>query len=103
MSVVSSLAPRAAAAATTSDWKLWAIRLQARIACDLAAAELAVTCFEAPVALPLIASAAKPRSAAAAPRRPLVIDMLDLLCWGDAENASDRERRLSLLGLIHPS
>jgi hypothetical protein len=83
------LAPRAVEAAATSDWKVRAIALQAKIALDLAAAELTAAFFGAPAALPLITSAAQPRSAARAPRRPVVMHMLNLLYVRDA---SDRGR-----------
>jgi hypothetical protein len=77
-STVASRAPRAVAAATTSDWNVCAIVLQAKTAFDLAAAELTASFFEAPVALPVITSAAKPRSAAIVPRRAVVTHMLNL-------------------------
>jgi hypothetical protein len=77
------------AAATTSDWKLRAIPLQARIAVDLAAAEPPAKFTDAPAALTLIASATKPRSAAIVARHPVVMHMLGLLFRRDA---SDRER-----------
>jgi hypothetical protein len=84
-SFVASLAPRAPAAATTSDWKLRTIPWQAFA---LAAAELEAAVFEAPAAVPLIASAAKPRSAIV-PLRPVAMLMVNLL-WG--RDASGRER-----------
>jgi hypothetical protein len=101
-SFVASLAPRALAAATTSDWKLRTIPWQAFA---LAAVELEAALFEAPAAVPLIASAAKPRSAAIVPLRPVAMLMVNLL-WGRDASGRERliggERRLLPFGAIHP-
>jgi hypothetical protein len=66
--------------------------MQAETAFDLAAAELTASFFGAPVALPVITSAAKPRSAATVPRRPVVTHMIYLLFTCETprtENASE--------------
>jgi hypothetical protein len=93
-SVVLSLAPRAVAAAETSDWKVRTIPSQTRTAFDLATEELFAALCEAPAAVPLIASAEKARSAATVPRRPLVMYILHLPVVGETpptESASHWE------------